>query len=410
MKHHNLNRLYYAALCVLVSAALTACGGTAATAAPTQPVVVSTPATNVPTAAPEITQTPSVPQPPDVVVSLPPDAAARLDDVASKNGWKLPSLAKTHTVFYAFPDKGIAFLLTPAADAPGPTPDELAAKPKAIDKVILGALTVIQQIHDALPVDDYLMTLAPDGKTVQFTGASAKANFDAVIRSLPLALPRPLALITSSQMCVAWNTTQICALVPTPLRPDLVEQLTGAIKDVGAEPANFSLERAIPDVEGFGMIETCAKALSETPPAYANCRATVLAAPAVADGAFANPPETTGTTTGIGVLDVLEVITDQIFTDPQLTLPTPDLPVGAYRTYEVLLPDETPAPGKPVATRVRQSGLAGDFYLPAVSGGVIIGDPALGFGPSNEEEAIIANLWSRGRCTGWKWWQCPWIH
>ena len=348
------------------------------------------------------------PAPPDVTVSLPAEAINRLASVAESNGYDWQDLASDHTVFYAFPDTGIAFLLTPIAGGPGKTAEVLAQEPGNIQNLMLGGLTVISGFSGfPLSQGDYLITLAPDGEELQFTQLNGDVfSFPAVIRSLPQPLSRELALITSSQMCLAWNRTQVCALVNAPLRSDLVQQINNAIENLGIDPASIALERAIPDVEGFNMIQRCADALANEPPSYDQCRSTVLAAPAVADGAFDATSQAEGTYTGIALLVVLEPLKDQVFLDPQLTQVAEGLPNGDYLTFEVLLSGETPTRDEPIPTRVAQEGPQGSFYLPAQSGGALIGDPVRGFGPSNEDEAVIANLWCKGRCY-FKWWQCP---
>lgn len=347
------------------------------------------------------------PAPPDVTVSLPGEAITRLENVAESKGYAWQDLASDHTVFYAFPNTGIAFLLTPIAGGPGYTAEELAQEPGNIQNLMLGGLTVISGFS-GFPIaqGDYLITLAPDGENILFTPENGSAlSFPAVIRSLPQPLSRELALITSSQMCLAWNRTQVCALVNAPLPSDLVQQINDAIGNLGIDEASIALERAIPDAEGFNMIQTCADALARETPSYDQCRSTVLAAPAVADGAFDATSQAEGTYTGIALLVVLEPLEDQVFLDPQLTQVTDTLPAGDYLTFEVLLSGETPTRDEPIPTRVAQQGPAGSFYLPAQSGGALIGDPILGSGPSNEDEAVIANLWCKGRCY-FKWWQC----
>jgi hypothetical protein len=376
---------------------------------PPAPTITPTTALPIVTNTPIVTVAPSVtPLPSGIEILLPDDAVSKLKSVGDANKLTMLPLARQHTVLYAFPDTGVASLLTPVEKGPGLTAEELAKNPGAIQNVSLGGLTVIIQTTSKLTPDDYIITLTPDRETVRFIGSKTQASFPVVIRSLPLPVPRPVALITSSQMCLAWDTTQICARVETPLRPDLMDQLTNAIKGLDVPLSAIALDRAIPDVEGRGMLGTCAKALSQESPDYAACRATVLAAPTVKDGAFPAPHEE-GKITAIGVLLVLEKLEEDVYRDPELTQSVGELPDGPYKTFEVLLPGEEPAPGKPVNTRVRQSGPAGDFYLPAVSGGVIIGTAILGSGPTNEEEAIIVNLWQSGRCAGFKWWQCPWI-
>jgi hypothetical protein len=369
--------------------------------------------TDVPTEVPtevieasvEATEEPAPTEPlifPDVL--LPQMVVKRLVEVAEQSGLKFVSLSAENTVIYALPDSGVAFLLTPAAEWPNFSAPRLAEEPASIEKLMLGSLTVVQSLDEALPPGDYIMTLAPDGKTVIFTGGNSQAQYEAVIRELPRPVPRPLALITAQQMCLAWGTTQICALVSTPLPDDLAERVQAAMENLGVRA--FPSSPAVPDIEGVEALERCAKALSQEPPNYGDCRSTVLASRA--DGAETSKRLADASTTAIGVLLVLQPIREEIFLDPKLTQPTPILPVGEFATFEVKYPDDPQIDEGIFETRVLQSGEAGDFYLPSISGAVIIGDPVLGDGPSNEDETIIANLWVDSVCY-FKRWQCPWL-
>ncbi len=413
MNRHRFTYLSRTVLLISLVMTFTAC------VTPTPPA--SSGSSEAPTQAPAATQAPAGQQPPNIVVALPAQDVDTLKLTASqKLGAGLPDLATEHTVIYALPSSGIAFLLTPVQAGLRDSAKDLetlAAENKIDATQILGGLTVRQDKVTELPPGDYVITLASDGNTVKFTSLPGIVmSFSAVIRSLPLALPadRPVALITSSQMCLAWVATQVCALIQTPLSSDLRTQVATAINDLGANPNDFALDRAIPDIEGSGMLQKCAEALDATPPLYSACTATVLAAPAIKSGSFPTPPTNGGSTPpaqtieGIGVLLTLEPVADQVYADPDLTEVVGTLPQGNYLTY-VLLPDGwQPNPNEPTATRVLQAGPAGRFYMPSVSGGEIIGDPVLGIGPSNDEEAIIVNLWIARHCYC-KARQCPWL-
>jgi len=265
----------------------------------------------------------------------------------------------------------------------------------------------VQQISPDLPPGDYVVTLDPSGKDVIFTSATTQAAFQAVIRELPLPLPRPVALMTASELCLAAVRTQICAVVPTRPPGELVRQLRNAATSLEVDPDSFALDLAVSTVEGETQLDACARAFNRDQPDYSACTAVVVAVPAVADGAFKAPDEQ-GTITGIGLLIVFKDIREEIFSDPELTKPVERLPSGSYLVYEVLRDGDKQIADGVRATRVLLSGRSGNFYLPAVSGGRLIGKALLGAGPAGENEAAAAaNLLLRERCF-FKAGQCPW--
>jgi hypothetical protein len=422
MKHSTLIRFRHMTLVISLVAVLAACAPSATEApAATEPPITESPTaapteapTEVPTEAP--TEAPTEPPTAELpVVELPDEAVSALTEVANAAfGQDLPSLASEHTVIYALPDSGTAFLLTPVEAGPEETAEDLIieAKENALDTTrILGGLTVIQDDITELPAGDYVITLASNGATVEFNTIGEPRSFEAVIRSLPLALPagRSVALITSSQMCLAWNQTQVCALIQTPLKSDWQAEVEEAISSLDSDPSDFDLSRAIPDIEGSEMLQQCQDALNETPPAYSDCKSNVLAVPALNPGNIPTPQvETEQTIDAIGALVVLESLSEEIYADPGLSELVGTLPAGNYITYVVLPAGWEPNPLEPTATQVLQAGLTEQYFLPSVSGGQIIGEPQLGTGPSNDEEAIIVNLWI-GRHCYCKRRQCPWL-
>lgn len=392
------------AVLILTLLTLSACGGGATEApAETEPAATEAPITEAPTEAP--TEVPATEAPATEAPTEPP---------------VIPDLATEVSVFYALPDSGIAYLLTPRQEAPGITAEELAEQPDALDNQVLATFKVVQQLSEELPVDDYTVTLDPGGEAVSFNGTSGAVLFPAVIRSLPLPLPdeRPVAMISSVQMCLAWGTLQICALVSTPLPSDLVEQLDAAIQELGAEPGSFALDRSIPDVEGDGMVGICLAELIKDEPNYAECKATVLAAPILES---LDPPTAAPDAVSTAVLVVLEnlVLDNDVFSDPELTQLKGQLPPGNYLMYDIILPDD-PVIGtyneQPItASRVGLSTGVGqdpEAYLRAVIGAPLTGEAVQG-APPDGPEAVISNLWIRGWDGVWRCYfkerQCPWL-
>lgn len=395
--------------------------------AETEPVPTEVPTTPVETEPLPIPTEPS----PLPTVRLPVSEVNDLMAVAEANDLEFTPLAVENTVIYALPesDGGVVFLLTPALSSLGFSSKELAAAPDKYTDRMLGGLTVVRQVNNelpALPPDDYVITLSPDRSKVIFTGAQARFEFPSVIRSLPQILPRSVALITASQMCLAWDVTQVCALVDSPLPGNWIQPLQDATQNLQVDAGRFDLERAVPDIEGVWELQDCASALSPIgtgqEPDYTACGATVLAVPAVTDGAFLLPSDTQvppGAGIGIGLVVGLRDVVEEVFLDPQLAVPSirgncveyesPCLPSGDYLTYEVRLKGDPEINGGIFERRVLLLGPAGEeFYLPAISGGVIIGTPVWSSGPSNRNEAVITNLWIRGRCF-FKRRQCPWL-
>jgi hypothetical protein len=293
--------------------------------------------------------------------------------------------------------------------------EELTENPGALEKEALGVLKVVQQLSDELPTDDYALTLDSSGENVLFTGANAAASFPAIIRTLPLPLPesRPVAMISSVQMCLAWDSVQICALVSTPLRDDLREQLATAIQDLGSDPSLFALDRGIPDVEGDNVLDICLAELSKAQPDYTQCRASVLAAPALE---ALDPPPGVPDAINTGVLVVLEdlQLNDDVFGDPELTDLIGKLPPENFLIYDIVLPDD-PVIGTYDEQRITESraGLSPgvdqdpEFYLRAVIGAPLIGEAIIGIPPEGPE-AVISNLWIGKSCL-FRWRQCPYL-
>jgi hypothetical protein len=313
------------------------------------------------------------------------------------------SLFDEYTVAYPLPDIPAAFLLTPSARGPDHSAREIAQDPSLIEGQVLGQCKIVQQLHPKLPPSDYEITLARDGETVVFTGVDgSQVEYGAVIRELPQPVPGPTALITASQIGLAWGQTQICALMETPLPEELTQRLREAIKhlqEAGILKAGeeaFALTRAIPSALGRAQT-TEGTQPSGQPEGGVESLATTLVMPTVRDGAFP-PPSETEAITGIGLFTALTDIELEVFYDVELKEPAGFLPAGDYLYLEVRLDDAQPTPGQVYEARGRLLGPPGDFYVPILGGLPVIGQPLRGSGPAGQDEVIILNLEVASRC------------
>jgi hypothetical protein len=369
---------------------------------------------NLPTITP--TDTPLVPT--DTLTEVPTEPPT---DEPIPTDAALPSeLATEYSVFYALPDQVFAYLLTPRRDSPGITAEELVANPGALENQVLGRLRVVESPTGEFQPGDYTITLEPNLEVLSFNGPTDIVRVPVVIRSLPVSLPelRPVAMISSLQMCLAWDTLQICGLVSTPLPSNLQEQLLGAIQELGADPEQFDLDRGIPDVEGDNILEPCLNDIGQEEPSYRQCRSSVLAVPALEPlKALPADPDAIGTS----VLVVLEnlILENDVFADPDFTRPIGELPPGNYVMYNIVFPEDPLVPGfenwRATLSRVGLSpGVGQDpqYYLRAIIGAPLTGDAVVGE-PLEEPEAVISNLWVRGWDGRWscyfQWRQCPWV-
>lgn len=381
-----------------------------------------------PTVPPDTSTSPTVPVEPTPspsvplvlpVFRLPDQAAQNLEDVANNQGLEFVDLARDNTVIYANNDLanssgtglGAAYLLTPSFISIDISTDALASEPGAIENQMLGGLTVVEQMHSSLPVDDYVITLDEGDDlqpVVRFTGANNSAEFPGVIRQMPFPVPRPVALITAVQMCLTWNNLQICALVDTPPQTWILNRIQTAVVNLGASPEDYVLQLTVPDIEGVDALNRCAEALLSDPPDYSKCLANVLAAPSVDD--LPPPPDRPSGEYHLGVMAALEPIQEEVYLEPELLNLIGVLASGDYRIIEIILDTDPVAPTeRALLTRVGFINPSGEgVYLPSVSRGTIVGQEVGGAGPQDGTEAIITNLWVRG-CCFFKDWQCSWL-
>jgi hypothetical protein len=378
-----------------------------------------TPVTPTPPTPPTNTPTDTPPAPTDTPTDTPKPPTDTPEPTATDT--PPPSdvdLATEFSVFYALPetspDPGIAYLLTPRRESPGITAEELVANPGALQDQVLGRLRIVRQstLQLQLPPGDYMITLAPDGEALLFTGAAGEVAVPAVIRALPIPLTdRPVAMISSVQMCLAWDLLQICGLVSTPLPGPLIEQLNAAVEDLEVNPDSLALDRAIPDVEGDNVLDPCLAELNKDEPDYTQCPASVLAAPA---REALPPPPSFPDAISTGVLVVLQdlELPDDVFKEPDTNDPVGLLPAGNYVMYDIVLPEDevidTYDEQQITVSRVGLSPVAGaepEFYLLAIRGAPLQGTPPEG------PQAVISNLWIEGWDGIWscyvRSWQCP---
>ncbi|MFL5805541.1 MAG: hypothetical protein ACJ8CR_27865 [Roseiflexaceae bacterium] len=349
--------------------------------------------------------------------SQPASSARNMEQIAKTSELQFPPLAREQAAIFGFGEGGVTALLTPSGGPADLTSGDVAANPALINRLVLGGLTVVQPLHPDLPPGDYVLSLDPSGEQVIFTGAATRAAFPAVIRELSQPLPHPVALINrvdlperpggALQLCVEKVRLAVCALVPYPPSDQLIGQLETASKTLGVDPGSFTLRHAVPLVAGQDALEACASGFGADQSVYQPCQATVLAAPAVADGVVPAPPEE-GTIINIGLLVALKDLAEHVFKDRALTLPVDKLPAGEYLVFEVRGDDDLQiAPGV-FATRVRLVGRNGDFYLPATSGGTVLGKGLRGPTLADESDAAATvSLVLRGRSI-FKPGQFPW--
>ena len=322
----------------------------------------------------------------------------------SERGINTKELALEDTVLYG-QDELVAELFTPAANLPSVAADALVTQIKQGDLDLLnrrplGALTIVHSRDQRLAPDDFVLTITPKGE-IMFAGKDAP-QLAATVYNLPQPLSRPAAFVTATQKCIAWNKTKICADSPAQQSDAILERLTQAVDELKKLREDLRLDQidinqAVALVAGAAELNSCANGLKGDQARYDNCRALVIAAPAVKDGAF-SAPEEHGLITGIGIIMVLDKIREEVFADPELTKPLDTLPSGAYLVYDVQVDTARKLADGTRVTSVRLSGTQGDFYLPAVNGVLLSGERVYGAGPATQAAAVTASLILRNRC------------
>jgi hypothetical protein len=131
---------------LVIAFGLSACTPSPTTTAqptlPDQPTLTANLApTAIPTPIATITPTLTATNP---LLSLPDQELKDIEKLANDQGLIYKGLAVTRTLVYAFPDTGVAMLLTPAQNPP--TAD-LAKAPEEAKDFVLGVLTVVQVVN-----------------------------------------------------------------------------------------------------------------------------------------------------------------------------------------------------------------------------------------------------------------------
>jgi len=292
--------------------------------------------------------------------------------------------------------QSISILLTPAAKLPQP-----------IGGAVLGGMTVLRAVHD-LPADRYVITLdEPNQKLRLISGNGTILTLPAAVRRLLVPLARPQALFSSSQICLAWETTEICGQINLGLDKDTINQpLAPEVvlrQGFGLNPEVFDLGQSVTLAAGVQELETCARAFVLNRGAYDGCRSLVLAVPLRADNAVPSPLGP-GTTI-IGLVVVRQDIREETYTAPTRTSAFHDrLPSGPYLVVEVPQSDD-----KPLANQVRTTWIAlmdqnrQLYFLPAVNLTGLLGEPR---DPPSPDASVGASLILRNRCF-FNVYQCP---
>lgn len=310
------------------------------------------------------------------------------------------------------PEPGVIFMLTPIQissvfpDTPASADQFLEFVKNQPDRQLtIGGLSIARPWGQFSRVGDYTIQFNVEDNIISFVplAEGEVITSPAIVRSLPLPITQSIAIITSRQLCLTWETVQVCSLIDTPPDPAWIARA----EQIQAELAlDFEInpDLLVPDIEGRDMHEACAKALSEEQPNYAECRANVLAVPAsrpsppAPDQLVSAKPFFTSslqvTETAVGILDVTEPISGEAFTDDTFTTPT-DIPTGAYTMIE-LLPENTPLTS-PITIPLRLSNLTNSYFLPVTSGFQFIGTAIDGNDPTeSDNEAAIFMLGFRG--------------
>ncbi len=311
---------------------------------------------------------------------------------------------------------GAAMLLVPASAPPQVAPQDLAANPAQLAGVVIGGLRAGGDLP-GIPAGAYAVTLREDGLALRLEGgAGAVVEIPAVISSLALPYDRPATTVAAvpaaaarqsgfnREICYSWGHTQVCGLFAAAVGEGERAAMSGGLSQLRLRPDKVDLSQALPVVAGAGPLDQCARAIAASPPDYSGCQATVLAAPA--SGARALRPDDAGV--DLGVVVAQSAVGEQVYSDAGLTAQAEALPAGAYVAESLVLAGDRRLPSGGTFSRVRLSGPAGSFYLPAIVGVLAGGDPLSGSlsGTAPSRVAVGANLILGDTCF-FKVAQCP---
>jgi hypothetical protein len=345
-------------------------------------------------------------------------------------------LAPEHVLIYSLPaggvpQKGVAMLLTPRADflkdlqssQPLSTTDVAQCDPRLASR-ILGGLSVVQKVN-AVPVDDYALTLDPGCQSLKLIGANATITLPAIVQRIDLKDNPPLAqnvrlsgrftmamqaqppvlsppkqfsqpsgLISAQKICqfVAADAdalASVCIILDTPAQAPIRNPIVNAVAQFGAV-ANSN--RAVPDVVGRVALARCAAALMNEPAPYTSCTPSLILA--ALDHASPFVPASGGQIRDVALIVALEPLIDGAFDNRALNQPGVQLPPGPYLAHEVRLPsDPVVAPQVSVA-RLQLDRATGQppFFIPIFSN-----LPLLAVAEQPSQAAIVGG-WFFGCC------------
>ena len=404
----------------LTAVLLTACSRETPTLVPTDiPTRVS------PTVA-RPTDTPT-PAPPDAVtplalppILLPNDVITQAQQIAKDRKLKLDGAwARERTTVYAEPGRGAIYLLNVFIIPEALRSVDLALS-GALDNQVLGVLYVTPAAAD-LPPDYlapgvYVLALGSNGKLLNFFGQAGGPKAQADLRTFKSdrVMARPFALISSEQMCLAWDALQVCVRQRTPLPVEFQNVLAKAANRLGVSPELFAIERGMFDIEGANNLERCAKAIAQGK--FEACEPSILVAPINKNGLQAPPPPEydpllsgkaplaaparaplteTAQAGLIGVAVVFTETIEEVYRDVQLITPAPSLPADAYLMYDILLasdPQIGTNDGQPITlSRVElRLSPAVKYYLPDVRNVPLLGTAVNSDPPADQESEVAA--------------------
>ncbi len=407
---------------------------------PTVPTLTISPPrpTDTPTSPPPVATPTPLAMP---VVLLPDGVIATAEGIARAQKWELSGVwAPEHTTLYAQPGAGLLYMLS-AYHIPSGLRTVEQAISGGLDNIVLGVLFVANAAaNPSRPPGVYTLALSEKGQYLNFADGDGKLEKTAAvlrhIKNSSLLADRPFTLISSQQMCLSWDALQVCVPLRTPLPSQDQERLVAAAKELGADPAWFDVTRGIFDIEGVNNLERCASAVKQRN--FEACQPSILVAPISQAGRSAPiPPEFDKLRSGkaplaamalapplqggeaglIGIAVVFTNTIEEVYRDPLLKQPAPNLPADAYLMYDILLPGDPQIgdfDGQPITlSRVElRITPAIKYYLPDVRNIPLLGDPVTGGAPPVAEESeaaavhLLLNVFGRRICV-FKARECP---